>query len=191
MGRRKRGSLCCRVQFDMLRAIQRDYKLSSYSLNAVSAHFLGEQKEDVHYSAISELNGKPEAERLRYCLKDAYLPQRLLDKLMYMYNYIEMARVTGVPLNYLLTRGQSIKVMSQLLRKARQRNMLIPHLAKQGGNVQMEGGVAYEGATVLEAKSGYYKMPIATLDFASLYPSIMMAHNLCYSTLVPKSMVSR
>lgn len=27
-------------------------------------------------------------------------------------------------------------------------------------------------------------MPIATLDFASLYPSIMMAHNLCYTTLI-------
>lgn len=34
-------------------------------------------------------------------------------------NYIEMARVTGVPLSYLLTRGQQIKVMSQLYRKAR------------------------------------------------------------------------
>ena len=31
---------------------------------------------------------------------------------------------------------------------------------------------------------GFYKMPVATLDFASLYPSIMMAHNLCYTTLV-------
>ena len=52
-----------------------------------------------------------------YCMKDAILPLRLLDKLMCLINYIEMARVTGVPLNYLLTRGQQIKVVSQLLRK--------------------------------------------------------------------------
>ena len=61
-------------------------------------------------------------------LQDAYLPQRLLDKLMYMYNYIEMARVTGVPMSYLLTRGQSIKVFSQILRKCRQRNLLVPNM---------------------------------------------------------------
>ena len=50
-------------------------------------------------------------------MKDAILPLRLLDKLMCVINYMEMARVTGVPLNYLLSRGQQIKVMSQLLRK--------------------------------------------------------------------------
>lgn len=32
--------------------------------------------------------------------------------------------------------------------------------------------------------AGFYKQPVATLDFASLYPSIMMAHNLCYTTLL-------
>lgn len=46
--------------------------------------------------------------------------------------------------------------------------------------------MAYEGATVLDPKAGYYSRPVATLDFASLYPSIMMAHNLCYTTLVPR-----
>lgn len=52
-------------------------------------------------------------------MKDAYLPIRLLDKLMLTINYIEMARVTGVPLNFLVTRGQQVKVVSQLLRKVR------------------------------------------------------------------------
>nr|XP_023899562.1 DNA polymerase delta catalytic subunit isoform X2 [Quercus suber] len=171
-----------RVQFDLLQAMQRDHKLSSYSLNSVSAHFLSEQKEDVHHSIISDLqNGNAETRRRLavYCLKDAYLPQRLLDKLMFIYNYVEMARVTGVPISFLLSRGQSIKVLSQLLRKSKQRGLVIPNV-KQAGSEQG----TYEGATVLEAKAGFYEKPIATLDFASLYPSIMMAYNLCYCTLV-------
>ncbi|XP_024457292.1 DNA polymerase delta catalytic subunit isoform X2 [Populus trichocarpa] len=171
-----------RVQFDLLQVMQRDYKLSSYSLNSVSAHFLSEQKEDVHHSIISDLqNGNAETRRRLavYCLKDAYLPQRLLDKLMLIYNYVEMARVTGVPLSFLLARGQSIKVLSQLLRKAKEKNLVIPNV-KQAGSEQGK----YEGATVLEPKAGFYEKPIATLDFASLYPSIMMAYNLCYCTLV-------
>ncbi|TKY73810.1 DNA polymerase delta catalytic subunit [Spatholobus suberectus] len=171
-----------RVQLDLLQVMQRDYKLSSYSLNSVSAHFLSEQKEDVHHSIISDLqNGNAETRRRLavYCLKDAYLPQRLLDKLMFIYNYVEMARVTGVPISFLLSRGQSIKVLSQLLRKARQKNLVIPNV-KQAGSEQG----TFEGATVLEARAGFYEKPIATLDFASLYPSIMMAYNLCYCTLV-------
>ncbi|KAK9110336.1 hypothetical protein Sjap_018396 [Stephania japonica] len=131
-----------RVQFDLLQSMQRDYKLSSYSLNSVSAHFLGEQKEDVHHSIISDLqNGNPETRRRLavYCLK----------------------------------------VLSQLLRKAKQKHLLIPSVKKQGS-----GEATFEGATVLEAKTGFYEKPIATLDFASLYPSIMMAYNLCYCTLV-------
>lgn len=61
-----------RVQMDLLLIVQRDYKLSSYTLNSVSAHFLKEQKEDVHHSCIAELqNGNPETRRRLavYCLK--------------------------------------------------------------------------------------------------------------------------
>ncbi|CAG9466535.1 unnamed protein product [Pedinophyceae sp. YPF-701] len=179
-----------RVQFDMLMAVTRDHKLTSYSLNNVSAHFLGEQKEDVHHSCITDLqNGNDDTRRRLavYCLKDAYLPQRLFDKLMYMFNMAEMARVTGVPLSYLLTRGQSIKVFCQILRKCRSKNLLVPNIQRTAQG----DGVSYEGATVLDAKQGFYEEPIATLDFASLYPSIMMAHNLCYSTLVPPNHVAQ
>ena len=98
-------------------------------VNSVCAQFLGEQKEDVHHSVITELqNGTPESRRRLavYCLKDAYLPQRLLDKLMCFVNYVEMARVTGVPFNFLLSRGQSIKVLSQLYRKANEVGYLVP-----------------------------------------------------------------
>ena len=91
---------------------------------------------------------------------------------------MEMSRVTGVPFNYLLTRGQQVKVVSQLYRKAMAHNLVIPALKIEGTDEQ------YEGATVIDPIKGFYELPIATLDFASLYPSIMMAHNLCYSTFV-------
>merc|ERR1719158_1583284 len=118
-----------RVQFDMIAVIQKEHKLRSYSLNAVSAEFLGEQKEDVHYSMIGDLfttNADTRRRLAVYCLKDAYLPMRLMEKLLCMYNYIEMARVTGTPINFLLNRGQMIKVTSQLLRKAAEHDFIFP-----------------------------------------------------------------
>ena len=66
-----------------------------------------------------------------------------------------------------------------ILRKTRKENLLIPNIAKHGGD-----DATYEGATVIEPKKAYYEVPIATLDFASLYPSIMQAYNLCYSTMI-------
>lgn len=178
-----------RMQLDLLQFIRREHKLRSYTLNSVSAHFLGEQKEDVHHSIITDLqNGTSESRRRLavYCLKDAYLPMRLMDKLMCLVNYTEMARVTGVPFSYLLSRGQQIKVISQLFRKTLALDIVIPNLKQDGSSDEQ-----YEGATVIEPKRGYYDVPISTLDFASLYPSIMMAHNLCYTSLLDKNTISR
>jgi imidazolonepropionase-like amidohydrolase len=47
-------------------------------------------------------------------------------------NYTEMSRVTGVPFNYLLSRGQSIKVLSQLFRKANEEGYVVPSLKGEG-----------------------------------------------------------
>uniref|UniRef100_A0A665UXQ5 DNA polymerase delta catalytic subunit n=1 Tax=Echeneis naucrates TaxID=173247 RepID=A0A665UXQ5_ECHNA len=189
MGRRENKTINMegRVQFDLLQVLLRDYKLRSYTLNAVSFHFLQEQKEDVQHSIISDLQNGNEQTRRRlavYCLKDAYLPLRLLQKLMCVINYMEMARVTGVPLTYLLSRGQQIKVVSQLLRQAMKQDLVMPV-------VKTEGGEDYTGATVIEPEKGYYSVPITTLDFSSLYPSIMMAHNLCYTTLLQRGSVEK
>ena len=170
-----------RCILDVLSVIKREYKLRSYSLNVVSQNFLGEQKDDIHHTEISKLHHGSDETRHKlalYCLKDSLLPLKLIDKLMLLINYIEMARVTGVPLSFILTRGQQIKIISQLLRKCLERNFLIPSC--QGKEKENE----YQGATVIEPVKGFYNVPITTLDFSALYPSIMMAHNLCYSTLL-------
>ena len=78
--------------------------------------------------------------------------------------------------------------MSQLFRKALQQDLVIPSMP----SVSNAGsGEQYEGATVIEPVRGYYDAPIATLDFASLYPSIMQAHNLCYTTLLTAAKVEK
>lgn len=100
-----------RIQLDMLMHMMREHKLSSFSLNNVSFQFLKQQKEDVHHSIIYSLQygdqATPETRKriAVYCLKDCHLPLQLIQKLMCIYNYSEMARVTGVPINYLFMRG--------------------------------------------------------------------------------------
>jgi hypothetical protein len=101
------------------------------------------------------------------CVQDAYLPQRLVDKLMYMYNYVEMARVTGVPMSFLLSRGQSIKVFSQILRKSRTRNLVVPNMkarsvmvcCRQGGGGRVGGcvGAVRMGSMCVSVDAGARK----------------------------------
>jgi len=102
-----------------------------------------------------------------------------MKKLCILLNLLEMAKATWVPLCFLVERGQQIKVFSQLTKKARELGFMVPTI--RYGQLPEE---PYEGATVLDAQKGAYYTPITALDFEALYPSIMMAHNLCYSSYV-------
>ena len=172
-----------RYVFDMFQDIKREHKLESYSLNAVSTHFLKDQKIDmpVKEMFVRFKGGDPAllGEVAEYCIKDTELPHRISEKICMIQNLVEMAKATWVPLAYLSERGQQIKVFSQLARKARELGFMIPTLYSKA-----TGDEKYQGATVLDAQTGAYYGPITALDFASLYPSIMRAHNLCYSSLV-------
>jgi len=172
-----------RYVFDLFQDIKREHKLESYSLNACAKHFLKDQKMDMPVKEIFSrfLEGDPAnlGEVAEYCIKDTVLPHKIMAKVCQLQNQIEMAKACWVPLSFLSERGQQIKVFSQMAYKARQLGFLIPTIRRPEGPVD-----GYEGATVLEAQTGAYYTPITALDFASLYPSIMVAHNLCYSTLV-------
>ena len=174
-----------RYVFDLFQDVKREHKLESYSLNNVSKHFLNDQKNDMPVKEIFSryLEGDPKrlGEVADYCIQDTVLPHKLMVKLCQIQNQIEMAKACWVPLAFLSERGQQIKVFSQMAYKARQLNFMIPTIRAPKFPTADDG---YQGATVLEAQTGAYYSPITALDFASLYPSIMCAHNLCYSTLV-------
>jgi len=175
-----------RYVFDLFQDVKREHKLESYSLNNVSKHFLKSQKFDMPVKEIFRRFSEGDPDRLgevaAYCLQDTALPLQLMDKLCQIQNQVEMAKACWVPLSFLSERGQQIKVFSQMAKKARELGFLIPTFRRGGGSGGEDGG--YQGATVLEAQTGAYYGPITALDFASLYPSIMCAENLCYSTLV-------
>ena len=172
-----------RYVFDMFQDIKREHKLESYSLNNVSKEFLKDQKIDMPIKEMFTRFRDGDADKLGevadYCIKDTELPHRISEKLCLIQNLIEMAKATWVPLAYLSERGQQIKVFSQLARKARELGFMIPTMYSKATSDEK-----YQGATVLDAQTGAYYGPITALDFASLYPSIMRAHNLCYSSLV-------
>jgi DNA polymerase delta subunit 1 len=172
-----------RFIFDMFHEVKKGYKLDSYSLNNVSKLYLGDQKIDMSpkemFARYKEGDPQKLGEVAEYCIKDTLLPHKLLKKLCTLLNLLEMAKATWVPLCFLVERGQQIKVFSQLTKKARELGFMVPTI--RYGAIPEE---PYEGATVLEAQKGAYYTPITALDFEALYPSIMMAHNLCYSTYV-------
>jgi DNA polymerase elongation subunit (family B) len=172
-----------RFIFDLFHEVKREYKLDSYKLDHVSEIYLGDHKIDMSpkemFVRYKKEDPKELGEVAAYCIKDTELPHRLIVKLCTLLNLLEMAKATWVPIHYLVERGQQIKVFSQICRKARDNGFMVPTI--RWGKVAPE---QYEGATVLEAQTGAYYVPITALDFEGLYPSIMMAHNLCYSSLV-------
>jgi DNA polymerase delta subunit 1 len=167
---------------DVLTFTRRDVKLPSYSLNYVAQHFGLGKKEDVHYSMIPALQDATKRTRKRlvlYCIKDAVLPQKLMDKQTIIERTVEISRVTGVPFDMVIESGQQIRILCKLLKRTRETRDIIPTLKEVSGS-------SFEGAIVKKPHAGFYKVPIGVLDFASLYPSIMIAHNLCYTTFIPQ-----
>lgn len=175
-----------RFIFDLFHEVKKGYKLDSYKLDNVSKLYLGDNKIDMPPKEMFARYVEEDPVKLRevaeYCIKDTLLPHRLLSKLSILVNLLEMAKATWVPLCYLVERGQQIKVFSLLTKKAREMGFMVPTIS--WGQYSADG---YEGATVLDAQKGAYYTPITALDFEGLYPSIMMAHNLCYSSMVMDS----
>ena len=115
----------------------------------------------------------------KYCIQDCNLVHHLLNKIDVITGFIEMANICSVPIDFLVMRGQGIKLTSFIAKKCREKRTLMPVLNKGGSS---DG---YEGAIVLDPKSDLYlDNPVACVDYASLYPSSMISENLSHDTKV-------
>lgn len=112
------------------------------------------------------------------CVQDSALVIRLFNKLQTWIGLCEMAKTTNVPIFYLYTQGQQIKVYSQLYKFCMYHDFIV----EKDGYIPKDDE-HYVGATVFEPKAGVYDR-VLPFDFASLYPTTIIAYNIDYSTLV-------
>jgi DNA polymerase elongation subunit (family B) len=181
-----------RVLVDVMKVVQRDHKLDSYKLDAVANHFMKMNKNDVSPNDIFRLQRGNAADRkiiADYCVQDCALCNHLMMKLEIIANNIGMANVCNVPFAYIFMRGQGIKIFSLVSKQCKEDDFVIPTLNK--GRVGAfdedaeEDEEGYEGAIVLEPKTGIYtEDPVTVLDYASLYPSSMISENLSHDCVV-------
>ena len=139
-------------------------------------------KDDVTPKDIFRLSNGTANDRAivaKYCIQDCNLVHYLFNKSDVLTGYIEMAKICSVPINFLVMRGQGIKLQSLIANECRKIKTLIPVIEK--GDLD-EG---YEGAIVLPPKCDLYlDNPVACNDYASLYPSSMISENLSHDSKV-------
>lgn len=186
-----------RISVDMLVIIKREHKLSKYTLSFVSQYFLKKDKHDVtpkqmfvsfeqNQKAIKRLKKKPDSQYanrlissmtpiLEYCLQDSELSIELFIKLNTWISLVEMSAVVGVTIVSLFTRGQQVRTFSLIYDLAWHKGFVI---TKRDFPI-----LPYMGAFVFVPIKGLHDNVICE-DFSGLYPSIIIAHNLCYTTLV-------
>jgi len=171
------------VQIDLYKLIQKDFKLTSYKLDAVSKHFMGQQKEDLSPQQLFKNYRRGTREDIKeiavYCVKDCALCNDLINKLQVIPNNVGMGNVCCIPFSYLFLRGQGIKIFSLVVKQCRKEKFLIKDLHDEDIDKN-----SYEGAIVFVPEPGIYFEPVAVMDYASLYPSSMIAENISHDSIV-------
>lgn len=142
----------------------------------------GLAKDDITPQDIFRMTREGTASRAliaKYCVQDCNLVQHLMRKIDVLTGYIEMASLCSVPMEFLVMRGQGIKLTSYISKKCREKGTLMPVIDKGTSDD------AYEGAIVLDPKCDLYlEDPVACVDFSSLYPSSMMSENISHDSKV-------
>ena len=115
----------------------------------------------------------------KYCIQDCNLVHHLMRKIDVVTGYTEMSKLCSVPMNFLVMRGQGIKLTSYISKKCREKKTLMPVIEKKLDDS------GYEGAEVLTPKCNLYlDNPVACVDYSSLYPSAEISDNLSHDSKV-------
>ena len=171
------------IQIDLLKVVQKDYKLDSYKLDNVSKTFMKNQKVDLSPKQLFENYRLGSSEKIKeiavYCIKDCILVNDLINKLQVITNNLGMSNVCIVPFSFLFMRGQGIKIFSLVAKFCNDENFIIKDLTPDDIDKN-----SYEGAIVFVPNPGIYFEPVVVMDYNSLYPSSMIAENISHDSIL-------
>lgn len=155
-----------RIIIDLLTFARRELKFPNYKLETIASHYLQAHKDpftakDIFAAYERGMKGDHKflAECGHYCVQDAVLVQRLFNVFDTWTGLTEMSNVCNVPSSYLYTKGQQIKVFSQVTKYCYDNGIVVENDA-----YKPQGNEKYQGATVLQPTPGLYNY-VVPFDF--------------------------
>jgi DNA polymerase zeta len=172
-----------RHMINIWRAMRGELNLLQYTMENVVFHLLHRRIPHYQHSDLTKwyTSGKPRdlAKVLDHFLTRVHLNLDILEANEIVPRTSEQARLLGVDFFAVISRGSQFKVESTMFRIAKPENfILVSPSRKQVGQQNALECLPL----VMEPQSAFYSSPVLVLDFQSLYPSVMIAYNYCYST---------
>lgn len=170
------------------RAMRGEMNLLGYTMENVVFHLL--HRRIPHYSAKDLTqwyqSGKPRNVHkvVEYFISRMQMNLEILEANELIPRTSEQARLLGIDFSSVYFRGSQFKVESLMFRIAKPENyLLVSPSRKQVGQQNALECLPL----VMEPQSDFYTSPLVVLDFQSLYPSVMIAYNYCYSTFLGRA----
>ena len=174
-----------RHMINIWRAMRGELNLLQYTMENVVFHLLHRRIPHFPFSDLTSwyCSSKPRdlSKVLDYYITRVQLDLEILEQNELIPRTSEQARLLGVDFFSVFSRGSQFKVESLMFRIAKPENFLLPSPSRK----QVGQQNALECLPlVMEPQSAFYNSPLLVLDFQSLYPSVMIAYNYCYSTFL-------
>jgi DNA polymerase zeta len=172
-----------RHMINIWRAMRGELNLLQYTMENVVFHLLHKRIPHYQHSDLTSWYTSPKprdlSKVLDHFISRVQLNLQILEANETVPRTSEQARLLGVDFFAVISRGSQFKVESTMFRIAKPENfILVSPSRKQVGQQNALECLPL----VMEPQSDFYSSPLLVLDFQSLYPSVMIAYNLCYST---------
>ena len=174
-----------RHTINIWRAMRSELNLLQYTMENVAFHLIGRRVPHYPFPDLTRwYTGKTVrdlAKVIDYLSSRTRLDLEILNANELVPRTSEQARLLGVDWFSVISRGSQFKVESLMFRIAKPENFILVSPSRR----QVGGQNALECLPlVMEPQSDFYPSPLLVLDFQSLYPSVMIAYNYCYSTFL-------